>query len=31
MPELGAMGKTSAPSQLSIDDLRNAENYLEVK
>ena len=31
MPELGAMGKTSAPGQLSIDDLRNAENYLEVK
>jgi len=27
----GAMGKTSAPGQLSIDDLRNAENYLEVK
>ncbi|WP_367327388.1 type I 3-dehydroquinate dehydratase [Lactobacillus sp.] len=26
-----AMGKTSAPGQLSIDDLRNAENYLEVK
>lgn len=22
MPELGAMGKTSAPGQLSIDDLR---------
>ena len=31
MPELGAMGKTSAPGQLLIDDLRNAENYLEVK
>lgn len=31
MPELGVMGKTSAPGQLSIDDLRNAENYLEVK
>lgn len=27
----GAVGKTSAPGQLSIDDLRNAENYLEIK
>ena len=27
----GAVGKTSAPGQLSIDDLRNAEKYLEVK
>ena len=26
-----AVGKTSAPGQLSIDDLRNAENYLEIK
>ena len=27
----GAVEKTSAPGQLSIDDLRNAENYLEIK
>ena len=27
----GAVGKTSAPGQLSINDLRNAENYLEIK
>ena len=27
----GAVGKTSAPGQLSIDDLRNAEKYLEIK
>ncbi|KAA8809919.1 type I 3-dehydroquinate dehydratase [Lactobacillus crispatus] len=27
----GAVGKTSAPGQLSIDDLRNAESYLEIK
>lgn len=27
----GAVGKTSASGQLSIDDLRNAENYLEIK
>lgn len=27
----GAVGKTSAPGQLSIDDLRNAEEYLQVK
>lgn len=27
----GAVGKTSVPGQLSIDDLRNAENYLEIK
>lgn len=26
----GAVGKTSAPGQLSIEDLRNAENYLEL-
>ncbi|MDK8262407.1 type I 3-dehydroquinate dehydratase [Lactobacillus delbrueckii] len=26
----GAVGKTSAPGQLSIKDLRNAENYLEL-
>ena len=26
----GAVGKTSAPGQLSIGDLRNAENYLEL-
>lgn len=27
----GAVGKTSAPGQLSIEDLRNAEHYLEIK
>jgi 3-dehydroquinate dehydratase-1 len=27
----GAVGKTSAPGQLSIEDLRNAENYLELQ
>lgn len=27
----GAVGKSSAPGQLSIDDLRNAEKYLEIK
>ena len=27
----GAVGKTSAPGQLSIADIRNAENYLEIK
>ncbi len=27
----GAVGKTSAPGQLSINDLRNAEKYLEIK
>lgn len=27
----GVVGKTSAPGQLSIDDLRNVENYLEIK
>jgi 3-dehydroquinate dehydratase I len=26
----GAVGKTSAPGKLSIEDLRNAENYLEL-
>ena len=26
----GAVGKTSAPGQLSIADLRNAEKYLAV-
>lgn len=26
----GAVGKTSAPGQLSIEDLRNAENYLKL-
>ncbi|MBP2056880.1 3-dehydroquinate dehydratase-1 [Lactobacillus colini] len=26
----GAVGKTSAPGQLSIEDLRNAEKYLEL-
>lgn len=26
----GAVGKISAPGQLSIEDLRNAENYLEL-
>lgn len=26
----GTVGKTSAPGQLSIEDLRNAENYLEL-
>ena len=26
----GAVGKVSAPGQLSIEDLRNAENYLEL-
>lgn len=26
----GAVGKTSAPGQLSIEDLRNAENYLAL-
>ncbi len=26
----GAVGKTSAPGQLSIEDLRNAEQYLEL-
>lgn len=26
----GAVGKASAPGQLSIEDLRNAENYLEL-
>lgn len=26
----GAVGKTSAPGQLSIDDLRDAENYLKL-
>lgn len=26
----GAVGKTSAPGQLSIEDLRNAENYLKI-
>ncbi|WP_296227409.1 type I 3-dehydroquinate dehydratase [uncultured Lactobacillus sp.] len=27
----GAVGKASAPGQLSIEDLRNAENYLELR
>lgn len=27
----GAVGKTSAPGQLSIEDLRNAEKYLSLK
>lgn len=27
----GAVGKTSAPGQLSIEDLRNAEEYLSLK
>ncbi len=27
----GAVGKTSAPGQLSIEDLRNVENYLKLK
>lgn len=26
----GAVGQTSAPGQLSISDLRNAEKYLEL-
>ena len=26
----GAVGKTSAPGQLSIEDLRNAESYLAI-
>ncbi|MEB3363628.1 3-dehydroquinate dehydratase, partial [Lactobacillus sp. R2/2] len=26
----GAVGQTSAPGQLSIADLRNAENYLAL-
>ena len=27
----GAVGQTSAPGQLSIEDLRNAENYLALQ